>query len=278
VKYLIANWKMYTTPQRAIALFTAIQEGLRERTNRSVRVPLAIICPPFVSLAALRHLANRRLVALGAQNCHWQREGPYTGEISPEMLCGLADYVLLGHRERRAAGETDEQIARKAAAAAACGIVPVLFVGEDHDGDDALAVSDRQLRHAVSQLDLTAQRVLVVYEPAWAIGGDEAADPDRVATVAEHLKARQHTLGAAEPEVLYGGTVNDDTIDAFTRLGVLDGLGATRAALEAEAFLELVDRVALRPATATPRCGTWPAILKDLAQISDSAGLSTPLK
>jgi len=158
----------------------------------------------------------------------------------------------LGHRERRAAGETDEQIARKAAAAAACGIVPVLFVGEDHDGDDALAVSDRQLRHAVSQLDLTAQRVLVVYEPAWAIGGDEAADPDRVATVAEHLKARQHTLGAAEPEVLYGGTVNDDTIDAFTRLGVLDGLGATRAALEAEAFLALVDRVALRPATATP--------------------------
>lgn len=252
VKYLIANWKMYTTPQRATELFTSIQDGLRERMNRSVPAPLAIICPPFVSLAVLRQLADRRLVALGAQNCHWQREGPYTGEISPEMLSGLADYVLLGHRDRRAAGETDEQIACKAAAAAACGIVPVVFVGEEHEGDDALALSDRQLCHAVSFLDVAAQPVLVVYEPAWAIGAEQAADPDRVATVTEHLKARLRTLGAAQPEVLYGGTVNGDTIDAFTRLGVLDGVGATRASLEAEGFLALVDRVARRPATATP--------------------------
>ena len=253
MKYLIANWKMYTTPQRASTLFMAIQEGLLERMNRSARVPLAIICPPFVSLATLRRLADRRLVALGAQNCHWQREGPYTGEISPEMLGGLADYVLLGHRERRVAGETDEQIARKAAAAAACGIVPVLFVGEDHRGDDAVAASDRQLCRAVSRLDLAVQRVLVVYEPAWAIGGDEAAAPGRVAAVAEHLKARLHALGAGEPEVLYGGTVNDDNVDALSQVGVLDGVGATRAALEAEAFLALVDRVAPPPATATRR-------------------------
>jgi triosephosphate isomerase len=252
VKYLIANWKMYPTPPRAVALFTALQEGLGERAARSVPVPLTIVCPPFVSLAPLRQLANRRLVALGAQNCHWQHQGPYTGEISPEMLRGLADYVLLGHHERRAAGETDEQIARKAAAAAACGIIPVLFVGEDHPGEDAVAVSDRKLRQAVSRLDLTTQRVLVVYEPAWCIGGVQAADPDRVATVAEHLKARQRLLGAAAPEVLYGGTVNDETIDAFTRLGVLDGLGATRAALEAETFLALVDRLAPCPATTAP--------------------------
>ena len=246
MKYVIANWKMYTTVYQAVALVVEIQEGLRRRADRGAILPLPIICPPFVSLAPLRALADRRLLALGAQNCHWEPEGPHTGEISPAMLVGLVDYVLLGHSDRRAAGETDEHIARKVAAASAQGLVPILFVGEDQPDDDAIKSSDERLRHGVSRIDLETQPVVVVYEPAWAIGAEEPADVEHVRAVVEHLKARLHDLGAPNPEVVYGGTVTDENIRQFVDPGVLDGVGATRAALDADGFLAMVDQVATR--------------------------------
>ncbi|MFN2504961.1 MAG: triose-phosphate isomerase, partial [Acidimicrobiales bacterium] len=137
MKYLLANWKMHTTVEQAVALVQVIQEGLRERTSRGRQLPSVIVCPPFVSLAPVRAVVDERLVRLGAQNCHWEKEGPHTGEIPPVMLTGLAQYVLVGHSERRAAGESDEQIARKVMAAAAADLTPILFVGEDEPGTDA---------------------------------------------------------------------------------------------------------------------------------------------
>lgn len=103
---------MYPTVDEAVALLGAIQSRLREPEGVGKTRPRIIVCPPFVSLVPLRAIADRRAVALGAQNCHWELEGPYTGEISPRMLQGLADYVMVGHRERRAGGETGEQPAR----------------------------------------------------------------------------------------------------------------------------------------------------------------------
>ncbi|MCA1696874.1 MAG: triose-phosphate isomerase, partial [Actinobacteria bacterium] len=99
MKYLLANWKMHTTVDQAVALVQAMQQGLRERTARGQRLPIVIVCPPFVSLVPLRAVVDERLVRLGAQNCHWDKEGPHTGEISPVMLIGLAQYVLVGHSE-----------------------------------------------------------------------------------------------------------------------------------------------------------------------------------
>jgi triosephosphate isomerase len=122
VKYLLANWKMHTTVAQAVTVVQAIQAGLRERISRAQLVPSVIVCPPFVSLVPVRAVVDERLVRLGAQNCHWAREGPYTGEISPVMLTGLTRYVLLGHSDRRAAGESDEQIARKVVAVADAGL------------------------------------------------------------------------------------------------------------------------------------------------------------
>jgi triosephosphate isomerase len=244
MKYLLANWKMYTTAIEAVALFGDIQQGLRERAEAGKRFPLPIICPPFLSLVPIRALTDHELVRLGAQNCHWEAEGPYTGEISPTMLRDVADYVLIGHSERRAAGETNEVIAKKVNAAAEAGLTPILFVGEDEPTDAAAQETDERLAVGVSSVDLKEHPVLVVYEPTWAVGADRPAEAGHVQEVVDHLKVRLRELGAGDPEVIYGGTVTGDNIDQFARLEVLDGVGATRASLDAGEFLEMLDRLA----------------------------------
>jgi triosephosphate isomerase (TIM) len=245
VKYLLANWKMHTTVEQAVALVQAIQQGLRQRASRRQQLPNVIVCPPFVSLVPLRAVVDERLVRLGAQNCHWEKEGPHTGEISPVMLTGLARYVLVGHSERRAAGESDEEIAKKVATAAEVGLTPILFVGEDQPGAGARGQTERRLRRGISRIDVGRQAMLVVYEPAWAIGADRAADAEYVGEMSAGIKDLLRRLGASDPKVLYGGTVKQDNIEQFAALGVLDGVGATRASLDAQGFLAMIDRMRL---------------------------------
>ena len=244
MKYLLANWKMHTTVGQALTLAQAIQEGLRERVTQGQQLPIVIVCPPFVSLVPVRAVVDERLVRLGAQNCHWEKEGPHTGEISPVMLTGLAQYVLVGHSERRATGESDEQIARKVAAAAQSGLTPILFVGEDEPGADGCSQTEHRLRQGISRIDLSQQGVLVVYEPTWAIGADRAADPEHVQEMAARLKHMLRRLGTKNPEVLYGGTVSKKNIQQFARLDILDGVGATRASLDTQGFLAMINRLA----------------------------------
>lgn len=244
MRYVLANWKMHTTVGEGLAWLHAVQRGLRRRVRPGAARPLPIVCPPFVSLVPMRAAADRGLLRLGAQTCHWEHEGPHTGEVSVAMLQGIVDYVLVGHSARRAMGETDEQVARKVAAVTAAGLVPILFVGEERREDDALRRTEDRLRQGLSRVDPAAQRVLVVYEPVWAVGAAEAADAEHVRRVAEHLKGRLRRLGVGDPEVLYGGTVSPATIDRFLRLEVLDGVGATRASLDPDGFLGMVDRVA----------------------------------
>jgi triosephosphate isomerase len=244
MRHVLANWKMYPTVDEAVALLRDIQDGLRRRQHPQGGLPRVIVCAPFVSLAPLRAEVDDRLVRLGAQNCHWERRGPYTGEISPLMLGGLVDYVMVGHSERRAAGESDDQVADKVAAVAGAGLVPILFVGEDEPGDDALRRTEQRLRHGLRGVDLAQQEVLVVYEPAWAIGAERPAGAEYVGGMVEHLKAVLRQLRSSRPQVLYGGTVADENVDQFARLDVLDGVGATRGSLDAERFLAMIDRMA----------------------------------
>ncbi len=243
MEYVLANWKMYPTIDEARGLVETIQAGLRERVRAGAALPRVIICPPFVSLVPLRAVVDDQLVRLGAQNCHWSREGPYTGEISPEMLRGLVQYVLVGHSERRAMGETDEQIARKVAAVSRSGLVPILFVGEDERGGDAIGRTEQQLRQALSLIDVTSQPILVVYEPVWAIGVERPAPAEDVARAVEHIKAVLAETGRSQAEVLYGGSVAEDNIDALAHLEILDGVGATRTGLQPECFLGMIDRL-----------------------------------
>ena len=243
LNYVLANWKMYPTVDEAVALLEGIQAGLRRRIRSGRTLPRVVVCPPFVTLVPARAVADDDVVALGAQNCHWEREGPYTGEISPKMLQGLVEYVMVGHRERRAREETDEQVSRKVAAVAGAGLVPILFVGEDSPDDDPVSQTEQRLRRGLSRIDARTQRVLIVYEPAWAIGADNAAPAEHVGHVVEHVKATLRTMGARQSAVIYGGTVTAENIDDFAQLEVLDGVGATRASLDTERFLAIVDRV-----------------------------------
>jgi triosephosphate isomerase len=241
--YVLANWKMYPTVDDAVALLGAIQAGLAERTSGTP--PRVIVCPPSAALVPLRAVVDDRVVGLGAQNCHWESEGPYTGEISPRMLRGLVDYVMVGHSERRAGGETDEEVSRKVAAVAAAGLVPILFVGEDSRDDDAIDRTEERLRRGLARIDAENVRILVVYEPAWAIGAETAAPVEHVGKVVDHIRGVLVALGVRRPEVIYGGTVAEENIDDFARLEVLDGVGATRASLDVEKLLTIVDRLSL---------------------------------
>ena len=244
MRYVLANWKMYTTVGEGLALLGTVQEALRDRAEAGERLPVPIICPPFVSLVPMDAVRDKELVRLGAQNCHWEQEGPYTGEISPKMLHAFVEYVLLGHSERRAAGETDEQIARKAAAVVEAGLVPIVFVGEDQPGDDARGQTEERLARALARVDLGEHRVLTVYEPAWTIGAEHPADAPYVGAMVGHLKDRLRDAGASDPEVVYGGAVGEENIEQFLELDVLDGVGATRASLDAGQFLAMIDQVA----------------------------------
>lgn len=234
---------MFTTVPEAVALFAQIQEGLRERASRRDALPIPIICPPFLSLLAVRGIAEHRLVRLGAQNCHFEQEGPHTGEISPRMLKDVAEYVLIGHSERRAAGETEDVIARKVAAAAEAGLRPILFVGEDEPSETAAVEAERRLENGLSMIDVVRDPVLVVYEPAWCVGAERPAEADYVAEVAAHLQSRLRQMGMTDPQIIYGGTVTEDNVDRFAQLEVLDGVGATRTSLDAQKFLQMLDRI-----------------------------------
>ncbi len=246
MKYLLANWKMYTTTVEAVALFADIQRGLRERAEANHVLPVPIICPPFLSLALIRAIIDHDLARLGAQNCHWESYGPYTGEISPTMLKEVVDYVLIGHSERRAAGETDEHVAKKVAAAAGADLIPILFVGEDQRATSAVSQSEQRLIAGLSGIDPEKDRVLVVYEPTWAVGADRPADVTYVREVVTFLKARMTDIGVKEPEIIYGGTVTADNVGQFAQLDVLDGVGATRASLNARDFLAMLDQLAIQ--------------------------------
>ncbi len=243
MKHVLVSWKMYPTVDEARALFEALQAGLRERAERESPLPRLIVCPPYVALVPIRAMADDRLVRLGAQNCHWEQEGSFTGEISPRMLEDLVDYVMLGHSERRAMGETDDQIARKVSAAVDVGLIPILLVGEDDRDQDAIRLTEQRLRQGLSLIDVATHDFLVVYEPTWAIGAKEAAPPEHIERAVAHLKGVLTELGARQPSIIYGGTVNESNIDDLLALEVLDGIGATRASLDTDGFLRMIDCV-----------------------------------
>ena len=242
--YVVANWKMYLGTAEAIDLLACVQQRLRQEADSGVQLPTVIVCPPAISLMAMRDMADRRLVALGAQNCHWQSRGAYTGEVSAAMLAGLVDFVLVGHSERRRAGETDEQIAKKVAAVAANAMTPILFVGEDEPTSAAAERAQERLERGLAEVDVSRRRVLVVYEPTWAIGADTPAAADHVRVVVTRLKRWLTDNGAQRPAIIYGGTVTADNVAQFAAIDVLDGVGATRGTLDEHGFLAIVRCVA----------------------------------
>lgn len=245
---IAANWKMNLGPEEGLALFREVR-----RRVQGVREVEVVVCPPFVTLPALAAAQSSygATVMLGAQDCHWEAKGAYTGDVSAAMLRGLCEWVIIGHSERREYhGETDALVHKKLHAALDAGLRPILCVGEGQEAREAgetAAVIRRQLVEGLADLPagLVRERVVVAYEPVWAIGSGQAASPveaNRVAgLVVRGALAEHYDEGVARAvRVLYGGSVSPANIAGFLMQPEVDGALVGGASLEAASFAALV--------------------------------------
>jgi len=237
---IVGNWKMHQTPQQAVRLVERLQQRLKPQTHVT-----NVVCPPFVDLATVQGVIEPDLLKLGAQNLHEQDEGAFTGEVSGPMLKDSAEYVIVGHSERRKfEHERDKRIALKVAAAIRNGITPILCVGEDlaerHSGH-AERVVVGQLGGCLSQVsDGEIGKVIIAYEPVWAIGTGESATPKQVEPVVDIIQKTLNELygkgSSKKVEILYGGSTNPDNAKAFLKLKGINGLLVGGASLNYEQF------------------------------------------
>ncbi len=237
-KLLVFNWKM--NPRKAAEA---------HQLARSSDFAGVVVAPPFVFLEEVEVLLKKAL--LGAQDLFWQREGAFTGEVSADELKNFGvEYVIIGHSERRQVmGETDAIIARKIRAALTAGLRAILCVGEtkaERSAQQKEEVLDRQLTIGISQIKnippSVRRRLLIAYEPVWAIGTGTPETPEDAATTSRWIKklVKQH-IGFAPP-VLYGGSVNSQNIRNFVQLKDIDGAligGASLKKLEVKKIVEL---------------------------------------
>lgn len=236
---------MNRTVSEARALAQAMLPGLK-----AIQGVEKVVCPPFVALTAVAPLLESTGVKLGAQNVFWEAWGAYTGEISPPMLQGLCDYVIIGHSERRQYfGETDESVNRKVKAALAHGLKPIICVGENLEQNRAgetEALVSSQIRGALAGLTADVVRDLVIaYEPIWAIGtGVPASGEGANAIIAQAIRATIAKLydeaTAQAIRIQYGGSVNPGNIVEFMSQCEIDGALVGGASLKAADFVEIV--------------------------------------
>jgi triosephosphate isomerase len=251
---IAANWKMHLgRVGEALALVRALRSRLGHVEGADV-----VLCPPFTVLAALSEVLHASPVALGAQDMHWQTEGAHTGEVSPTMLAGLCQYVILGHSERRASAgpsDTDAAINRKVHAALTHGLAPIICVGESAEQNAAGATHDTvgaQVSGALEGLSQEQVRECVIaYEPIWAIGSGRAATPAEAnrtiaVTVRGVIAGLTNEATAQGVRILYGGSADPGNIASFMAMPDIDGALVGGASLSAE-FAELVQRAVEGP-------------------------------
>ncbi|MDQ1365255.1 MAG: triosephosphate isomerase [Acidimicrobiaceae bacterium] len=247
--FISGNWKMHHTHLDAIAMVQKLSYLLTDADYQAVDVS---IHPAFTALRSIQTVldADQIPIALGAQNCHWESKGAYTGEISPLMLAKLnVAWVIVGHSERRQLfGETDEWVNRKAKAVFAAGMTPIVCCGETLEERQAGSTESRCLGQVSAGLEgLTAEQVaalVIAYEPIWAIGTGVVATPDDAQAVIGAIRVevgRLHGAGAAAAvRIQYGGSVKPGNIAELMAQPDIDGALVGGASLEAEDFSRLV--------------------------------------
>ena len=243
-KFIAGNWKMYTTAAAAKALAQAIAAGVT-----TDRVTVAV-CPPYPWLNAVADAVSGTQVAIGAQNCHYAAEGAYTGEVSPGMLLDAGcKYVIVGHSERRhGLAEPDLFLNRKVKAATAAGLHVIFCVGEllaEREADQMEAVLEYQLAAGLAGISAEAvSKLVVAYEPVWAIGTGKVATPDQAQAAHAFIRKRfaAHFGDAAAHALViqYGGSVKADNAAEILQKPDVDGALVGGASLKADAFLAIV--------------------------------------
>ncbi|MGO3146866.1 MAG: triose-phosphate isomerase [Leucobacter sp.] len=246
---IAGNWKMNFDHLQAIAFVQKLAWSLKDVRHDFSDVEVAVF-PPFTDLRSVQTLigADKLSLTLGAQDVSEHSSGAYTGDISAAMLKKLeAAYVIVGHSERRGGhDEDDAMVGRKAAAAVAAGIVPLICVGEtaeDLEEHGAAAVPVQQLEAALAEIPQDAQ-IVVAYEPVWAIGSGEPATPEQAEQVASALRDVLRQLRgdhvADTTRVLYGGSVASQNVAAFLKQPNVDGALVGGASLKVDEFSRIV--------------------------------------
>ena len=243
---IAGNWKMNTTVAEAAELVKAMKDKLNQ-----IRGVERLLCPPFVSLTAVKELIRGTPIKLGAQNMYFEKSGAYTGEVSPLMLAGLCEYVILGHSERRGYfGETDQTVNKKVKAALAVGLTPIVCVGEslkENEAGETIAVVTRQVKGAFEGID-SPKGAVIAYEPIWAIGTGKAAtgaQANATIKVIRDTVAKLYGDQIAQAiRIQYGGSANSANIAEFISQPDIDGALVGGASLKAADFLGIVEQTA----------------------------------
>ncbi|HUJ31187.1 MAG TPA: triose-phosphate isomerase [Candidatus Acidoferrum sp.] len=243
---IAGNWKMYKTRVETRAFFEAFKPLVAGAHHCEI-----IVAPPFTALDAAIEGARGSAISIAAQNLHWEKEGAFTGEVSTRMLIDAGcRAVIIGHSERRQYFcEADESVNRKTKAALAAGLTPIVCVGEtlvEREGNHTHAVLKRQFEGAVTALTgEDFSRILLAYEPVWAIGTGRTATPEMAADAHHHLRelaaARFTPERASALRILYGGSVKPDNIRGLMAQVEIDGALVGGASLDPQSLAAIVN-------------------------------------
>ena len=243
--FVAGNWKMNKTAAEARELVSAMLPELQ-----SVTTVDRVICPPATAVMAVSEILSGTGIGLGTQNMHWEEKGAYTGELSPEMVKEFCGYVILGHSERRAYyAETDESVNKKIVAALAHGLTPIICVGETLEENEAGKTDEvvlREIKEGLKGLSKAdAVKIVIAYEPIWAIGTGKAATAelanDVIArTIRVPLKGMFGEDIAEQIRILYGGSVKGANAAEYFSQPDIDGALVGGASLKADDFPKIV--------------------------------------
>jgi len=243
---IAGNWKMYKAIDEAVEFVEQLRPLVAQSRHCDV-----VVAPPFTALAAVSEAARGSNIAVSAQDCHWDKEGAHTGDVSPQMIVDAGcSHVIIGHSERRRDhSETDEQVNRKLKAALAAGLVPIVCVGEtlaEREGSKTRDVLQRQFDGSFAGLTVPEfSRIIIAYEPCWAIGTGRTATTEVAGE--SHAYLRQLASGCFGGvvshglRILYGGSVKPDNIVGLMAQEEIDGALVGGASLKVDSFAALVN-------------------------------------
>lgn len=241
---IAGNWKMNLSHIEALQLVGEIYEGIGREA-----LPEIVVAPPFTSLFTLsEYLKDKTSIKLAAQNMHWENSGAFTGEISPQMLKALnVEYAIVGHSERRhIMGENNDQISAKVETALNNNLVPILCVGETlEERNKSLTekIIKEQIDAVFTKRLSNPEKIVIAYEPVWAIGTGINAEPEDANAVAALIRniLNEHVSGVADIiRIQYGGSVTDENVDDIMSMPEIDGVLVGGASLKADKFLRII--------------------------------------
>ena len=245
--FIAGNWKMFKTVHDTIVYVKEFRSVVKDIEDVEI-----VLAPPFTAIHAAAEAARNSNVGISGQDLHWEREGAFTGEVSGAMVREAgADYVIIGHSERRQYfGETDASVNRKLRAALAAGLIPIVCIGEtldEREKNDTLTVLDRQIKDGFDAI--TGEQVgalVIAYEPVWAIGTGRTATAAQAQEAHAHIRQRLRqwfgATAADECHVIYGGSVKPDNTRELIGQPDVDGALVGGASLDIKSFSDIIRR------------------------------------